>query len=159
VVTNLIEQKAIEILDNYSGANNYILKLRTNKESNKKFYPTRAQSEYITNYHDVSPKVAKKWVDLDPYFAKKIADEKLYTQVPTELYIEKLLVEKEKSYHVWGKVFSGETLHDFWLPKGAVIKSHRIEKVEIDYSKYSHRPPFHTKKKRLKILQEVRDLY
>lgn len=152
MVTNLIEQKAIEILDNYSGANNYILKLKTNKESNKKFYPTRAQSEYITNYHDVSPKVAKKWVDLDPYFAKKIADEKLYTQVPTELYIEKLLVEKEKSYHVWGKVFSGETLHDFWLPKGAVIKSHRIEKVEIDYSKYSHRPPLSHQKEAIENL-------
>jgi len=152
VVTNLIEQKVIEILDNYSGANNYILKLKTNKESNKKFYPTRAQSEYITNYHDVSPKVAKKWVDLDPYFAKKIADEKLYTQVPTELYIEKLLVEKEKSYHVWGKVFSGETLHDFWLPKGAVIKSHRIEKVEIDYSKYSHRPPLSHQKEAIENL-------
>ena len=152
MVTNLIEQKAIEILDNYSGANNYILKLKSNKESNKKFYPTRAQSEYITNYHDVSPKVAKKWVDLDPYFAKKIADEKLYTQVPTELYIEKLLVEKEKSYHVWGKVFSGETLHDFWLPKGAVIKSHRIEKVEIDYSKYSHRPPLSHQKEAIENL-------
>jgi SNF2 family DNA or RNA helicase len=152
VVTNLIEQKAIEILDNYSGANNYILKLKSNKESNKKFYPTRAQSEYITNYQDVSPKVAKKWVDLDPYFAKKIADEKLYTQVPTELYIEKLLVEKEKSYHVWGKVFSGETLHDFWLPKGAVIKSHRIEKVEIDYSKYSHRPPLSHQKEAIENL-------
>ena len=152
MVTNLIEQKAIEILDNYSGANNYILKLKSNKESNKKFYPTRAQSEYITNYHDVSPKVAKKWVDLDPYFAKKIADEKLYTQVPTELYIEKLLVEKEKSYHVWGKVFSGETLHDFWLPKGSVIKSHRIEKVEIDYSKYSHRPPLSHQKEAIENL-------
>jgi SNF2 family DNA or RNA helicase len=152
VVTNLIEQKAIEILDNYSGANNYILKLKSNKESNKKFYPTRAQSEYITNYQDVSPKVAKKWVDLDPYFAKKIADEKLYTQVPTELYIEKLLVEKEKSYHVWGKVFSGEPLHDFWLPKGAVIKSHRIEKVEIDYSKYSHRPPLSHQKEAIENL-------
>ena len=152
MVTNLIEQKAIEILDNYSGANNYILKLKSNKESNKKFYPTRAQSEYITNYHDVSPKVAKKWVDLDPYFAKKIADEKLYTQVPTELYIEKLLVEKEKSYHVWGKVFSGETLHDFWLPKGAVIKSHKIEKVEIDYSKYSHRPPLSHQKEAIENL-------
>lgn len=152
MVTNLIEQKAIEILDNYSGANNYILKLKSNKESNKKFYPTRAQSEYITNYHEVPPKVAKKWVDLDPYFAKKIADEKLYTEIPTELYIEKLLVEKEKSYHIWGKIFSGETLHDFWLPKGAVIKSHRIEKVEIDYSKYSHRPPLSHQKEAIEKL-------
>jgi SWI/SNF-related matrix-associated actin-dependent regulator 1 of chromatin subfamily A len=137
----LIEQKALSILDTYSGANNYILKLKFQKETNKKFYPTRAQSEYIINFHETSPKVAKKWVDLDPYFAKKIADEKLYTEIPKEVWVEKLLAEKEKSYHVWGKVLSGETIHDFWLPKGALLKTHKTEKVEIDYSKYDHRPP------------------
>jgi hypothetical protein len=139
-VENMIESRALNILESYSGANNYILRLKTQKESNKKFYPTRAQSEYITTYHDVVPKVAKKWVDLDPYFAKKIADEKLYSEIPTELWIEKLLVEKEKSYHVWGKVFSGETIHDFWLPKGAIIKTHVIKDVKVDYEKYKHRP-------------------
>ena len=138
---NLIEQKALSILDTYSGANNFILKLKFQKETNKKFYPTRAQSEYIINFHETSPKVAKKWVDLDPYFAKKIADEKLYTEIPKEVWVEKLLAEKEKSYHVWGKVLSGETIHDFWLPKGALLKTHKTEKVEIDYSKYDHRPP------------------
>jgi SWI/SNF-related matrix-associated actin-dependent regulator 1 of chromatin subfamily A len=131
----------LSILDTYSGANNYILKLKFQKETNKKFYPTRAQSEYIINFHETSPKVAKKWVDLDPYFAKKIADEKLYTEIPKEVWVEKLLAEKEKSYHVWGKVLSGETIHDFWLPKGALLKTHKTEKVEIDYSKYDHRPP------------------
>ena len=143
---NLIEQKALSILDTYSGANNYILKLKFQKETNKKFYPTRAQSEYIINFHETSPKVAKKWVDLDPYFAKKIADEKLYTEIPKEVWVEKLLVEKEKSYHVWGKVLSGETIHDFWLPKGALLKTHKTEKVEIDYSKYNHRPPLNHQK-------------
>lgn len=143
---NLIEQKALSILDTYSGANNYILKLKFQKETNKKFYPTRAQSEYIINFHETSPKVAKKWVDLDPYFAKKIADEKLYTEIPKEVWVEKLLAEKEKSYHVWGKVLSGETIHDFWLPKGALLKTHKTEKVEIDYSKYNHRPPLNHQK-------------
>jgi len=143
---NLIEQKALSILDTYSGANNYILKLKFQKETNKKFYPTRAQSEYIINFHETSPKVAKKWVDLDPYFAKKITDEKLYTEIPKEVWVEKLLVEKEKSYHVWGKVLSGETIHDFWLPKGALLKTHKTEKVEIDYSKYNHRPPLNHQK-------------
>ena len=143
---NLIEQKALSILDTYSGANNYILKLKFQKETNKKFYPTRAQSEYIINFHETSPKVAKKWVDLDPYYAKKIADEKLYTEIPKEVWVEKLLAEKEKSYHVWGKVLSGETIHDFWLPKGALLKTHKTEKVEIDYSKYNHRPPLNHQK-------------
>ncbi len=142
----LLERRALELLETYSGANNYILKLKTQKESNKKFYPTRAQSDYIINYYDVTPKVGKKWVDLDPYFAKKIADEKLLTTIPEQVWVEKLLVEKDKSYHVWGKVLSGETIHEFWLPKGALIKTHTIKNVEIDYSKYSHRPPLEHQK-------------
>ena len=141
-----IEQKALLILDNYVGTNNYILKLKFLKETNKKFYPTRAQSDYIILYHDVSPKIGRKWVELDPYFSSKIADEKLYTEIPKEVWVEKLLVEKETSYHLWGKFFSGETLNDFWLPKGALIKSNKTEKVEIDYSKYSNRPPLEHQK-------------
>lgn len=141
-----VEQRAISLLDTYQGANNYILKLKLQKETNKRFFPTRAQSDYILNYHEVTPKVAKRWVDLDPYFAKKIADEKLLTNIPEQVWVEKLLVEKEKSYHIWGKVLSGETINEFWLPKGALIKTHTIKDVVINYEKYSNRPPLEHQK-------------
>ena len=151
--TNLtIEQKALSLLETYQGANNYILKLKFQKESNKRFFPTRAQSDYIINYHEVTPKVAKRWVDLDPYFAKKIADEKLLLKIPEQVWVEKLLVEKEKSYHVWGKVLENETIHEFWLPKGALIKTHTIKDVKIDYDKYSHRPPLNHQKEAIEKL-------
>jgi SWI/SNF-related matrix-associated actin-dependent regulator 1 of chromatin subfamily A len=143
---NLIEQKALSILDSYSGANNFILKLKNQKDNNKKFYPTRSQSDYIINFHDIKPKVGKKWVDLDPYFAKKIADEKPYMEIPKQIWVEKLLAEKEKSYHIWGKVFESENLHDFWVPKAALLKTHKTETVTIDYEKYSHRPPLQHQK-------------
>ena len=147
-----IEQRALNLLDTYQGANNYILKLKLQKDTNKRFYPTRAQSDYIINYYEVTPKVAKRWVDLDPYFAKKIADEKLLTKIPEQIWVEKLLVEKDKSYHVWGKVLENETIHDFWLPKGALIKTHVIKDVKIDYSKYSHRPPLSHQKEAIEKL-------
>jgi hypothetical protein len=147
-----IEQRAISILETYQGANNYILKLKYQKDINKKFYPTRSQSEYIINFHSETPKVGKKMVDLDPYFAKKIADEKLYTEIPKEVWVEKLLAEKEKSYHIWGRFFSGETIHDFWVPKGALLKTHVIKKVDIDYSKYNHRPPLEHQKEAIEKL-------
>ena len=151
--TNLtIEQRALSLLETYEGANNYILKLKFQKESNKRFFPTRAQSDYIINYHDVTPKVAKRWVDLDPYFAKKIADEKLLLKIPEQVWVEKLLVEKEKSYHVWGKVLDSETIHDFWLPKGALIKTHTIKDIVVDYTKYSHRPPLEHQKEAIEKL-------
>jgi len=147
-----IEQRAISILETYQGANNYILKLKFQKETNKRFFPTRAQSDYIINFNEVTPKVAKRWVDLDPYFAKKIADEKLLLKIPEQVWVEKLLVEKEKSYHVWGKVLESETIHDFWLPKGALIKTHTIKDVKIDYEKYSHRPPLGHQKEAIEKL-------
>lgn len=148
----IIEIKALNLLDTYSGANNYILGLKQKKENNPKFYPTRAQSEYIINFSNVVPKVARKWVDLDPYFGKKIRDDKLYPNIPECVWIEKLLVEKDKSYHIWGKMFSGETFYDYWLPKSAIIKVHRVEKVDVDYSKYSFRPPMEHQKEAIEKL-------
>ena len=139
--SSLVEHKAIELLDSYSGANNFILFLKQKKETSKKFYPTRSQADYIVNYFNTPPKVARKWVDLDTYFAKKFAEEKYLLQTPEQIYIEKLLVEKEKSYHIWGKFFEKDSLSEFWVPKSALIKTHNVQSVSIDYSKYSHRPP------------------
>ena len=142
----LLEHKALDLLESYSGANNYILYLKQKKENSKKFYPTRTQSDYIVNYYDSAPKVARKWVDLDSYFAKKFGEEKYLLETPSQIYIEKLLVEKEKSYHIWGKFFEKDQLSEFWVPKSALIKTHNVQSVEIDYSKYSHRPPLNHQK-------------
>ena len=100
-----IESKAISILENYEGANNYILGLKVKLNKNPKFFPTRSQSEYIINNHGKTPLVAKKWVVLDSYFANKIANERFLMTIPEKMWIEKLLAEKDKAYHVWGKFF------------------------------------------------------
>jgi len=148
----IIEQKALELLDSYSGANNYILYMKSKKENNKKFYPTRTQADYIVNYFDTKPKVARKWVFLDTYFAKKFATERYLLEIPQKVYIEKLLVEKDKSYHIWGKFFEKDNLSEFWVPKSSLIKTHSVEKVEIDYSKYGHRPPLSHQKEAVEKL-------
>jgi len=142
------------ILETYEGGNNYLLELKRKSQINKKFYPTRSQSEYILSFHDKQPKVAKKWVILDAYFAQKLADDKLYTEIPQKVWVEKLLADKEKAYHIWGKVFEKEELHDFWLPKAAIIKDNSVKDVVIDYSKYSHRPPLNHQKEAIQKLVE-----
>ena len=152
VVPSPIEHKALSLLDSYSGANNHILYLKTKKETSKKFYPTRTQSDYIINYFDTVPKVARKWVDLDTYFAKKFAEERYLMETPEKIYIEKLLVEKEKSYHIWGKFFEKDPLTEFWVPKSSLIKTHNVEKVDVDYSKYDHRPPLEHQKEAVEKL-------
>jgi len=149
-----LESKAMAILETYEGGNNYLLELRRKSQINKKFYPTRSQSDYIISFHDKQPKVARKWVILDAYFAQKLADDKLYTEIPQKVWVEKLLVDKEKAYHIWGKVFDSEELHDFWLPKAAIIKDNSVQNVVVDYSKYSNRPPLEHQKEAIQKLLE-----
>jgi SWI/SNF-related matrix-associated actin-dependent regulator 1 of chromatin subfamily A len=150
----VLERRALDLLESYIGANNYIIRLRQKQVDNKKFYPTRAQAEYIINYHETAPKVAKKWVELDSYFAQKIANDKLLSSVPTKVYVEKLLVEKDTAYHIWGKYFESEQVYDFWIPKVALIKDNKVKDVIIDYEKYSHRPPLEHQKEAIKSLVE-----
>ena len=147
-----IEQQALSIIENYGGSNNYILKIKKQCESNKKHIPTRAQCEYVLNFKDTVPKVAKKWVDIDSYFSQKLVEDNPFIKEPDKIYIEKLLVEKDKSYHVWGKVFSGETTHDFWVPKAAIIKGYKENIVNVDYSKYENRPPLSHQKEAIEKL-------
>jgi SWI/SNF-related matrix-associated actin-dependent regulator 1 of chromatin subfamily A len=149
-----LESKAMTILEGYEGGNNYLLELKRKSKINKKFYPTRSQSEYIISFHDKQPKVAKKWVILDAYFAQKLADDKLYTEIPQRVWVEKLLADKEKAYHIWGKVFENEELYGFWLPKAALIKDNTVKDVLVDYSKYSNRPPLEHQKEAIQKLLE-----
>jgi SWI/SNF-related matrix-associated actin-dependent regulator 1 of chromatin subfamily A len=149
-----LESKALSLLESYEGGNNYLLELKRKSQLNKRFYPTRSQSDYIINNHNTQPKVAKKWVILDAYFAKKLADDKLYTVIPEKVWVEKLLCDTEKAFHIWGKVLEHEEFHDFWLPKAAIIKDNSVKDVVIDYDKYSHRPPLQHQKESIQKLVE-----
>ena len=153
-INTSIESKALSLLETYEGGNNYLIELKRKSQLNKKFYPTRSQSEYIINNHDKQPKVAKKWVVLDAYFAQKLADDKLYTEIPQKVWVEKLLSDKEKAFHIWGRVFETEELHHFWLPKAAIIKDNTVKDVVIDYTKYSNRPPLDHQKEAIQKLVE-----
>lgn len=149
-----LESKALTLLETYEGGNNYLLELKRKSQLNKKFYPTRSQSEYIINNHDKQPKVAKKWVVLDAYFAQKLADDRLLTIIPEKVWVEKLLAEKEKAFHIWGKITENQELHDFWLPKASIIKDNTVKDVVIDYEKYSKRPPLSHQKEAVQKLVE-----
>jgi SWI/SNF-related matrix-associated actin-dependent regulator 1 of chromatin subfamily A len=149
-----LESKAMTLLETYEGGNNYLIELKRKSQINRRFYPTRSQAEYIINNHDKQPKVAKKWVILDAYFAQKLADDKLMTEIPERVWVEKLLADKEKAFHIWGRITETQEFHDFWLPKAAIIKDNTVKNVVIDYNKYSHRPPLDHQKESIQKLVE-----
>ena len=151
-LSKLPEVKAQRILEKYEGFNNYILGIKKKSEIQKHFKLTRAQADYIIANHTTNPKIARKWVDLDSYFGKKMMEDKLLPKIPEKIYVEKILVEKDTSFHIWGKILDSQQLHDFWLPKVALIPTQKTYDVEIDYEKYSNRPPLQHQKEAIEKL-------
>tara|TARA_R110000744_G_scaffold75660_5_gene150380 strand:+ start:5736 stop:7475 length:1740 start_codon:yes stop_codon:yes gene_type:complete len=138
---NLPEIEAKKILSDYSGANNYILQLKSSYEVYKSKILTRSQSDYIINNHGKTPKIARKWVDIDDYLSEGLMSENFLSERPKSIWVEKILSETTKAFHIWGKILETQKLYSFWVPKNQLIPN--TEKfVEVDYSPYSHRVPY-----------------
>ena len=150
----ITKDEVLEILKNYNGDNNYLINIRYLYLNNPSFSLTDSQIEYITLFNETKPKVARKWVELDPYYAKMIADDKLLVKIPEKMWIDKLLVEKEKSYHVFGRFFENDNLNLYWIPKDAIVVDKTNKNVVVDYEKYSHRMPFEHQKEAIQKLLE-----
>ena len=142
---NLPEIEAKKILSEYSGANNYILQLKSTYELYKSKTLTRSQSDYIINNYDKIPKVARKWVEIDDYFSESLMTNNLLKEKPKSIWVEKILAESPKAFHIWGKVLESQKIHSFWAPKNQVIPNME-RKVMVDYSSYNHRMPYEHQK-------------
>jgi hypothetical protein len=138
---NIPEIDAKNILLVYEGANNQLLEWKLKFLRNKNFKLTRSQAEYVLKFHEIVPKVARKHIMIVSSFGEKLQEDKQLPNPVEKIWCEKLLCETEKAYHIWGKYFDNESLKAIWLPKGAVLQPEKKLKREIDYSKYSHRPP------------------
>ena len=133
------EVEARTKLSTYSGANNFILDLKE-KIKSKYFNLTRKQADYVLSNYNIIPKIARKRVNIDPYLSEQLQEKKLLPKAPKDIWVEKILVEGDKSYHIWGKVIDSENLYAFWVPKSQVVPSSN-KKIEVDYTPFSHRPP------------------
>jgi len=140
----------MNILASYNGANNYILDIR--EKSNSKYYKLgRSQSEYIIKYFNDVPKIARKWVDIDTYYGDQLQEQKILPKKPNKIWVEKILVQKDKSFHIWGRVIESEKLYAFWVPKSQLIPDNK-EKIEVNYQEFSHRPPLEHQKEAIEKL-------
>jgi len=140
------EIEARNILLTYEGSNNQLLDWKKKFVELKSFKLTRPQAEYVQKYHTVTPKVARKYINIVSTFGEKLADDKLLPSIPENIWCEKLLCESDKAYHIWGKLFEKEKLSAMWLPKAAIMQEEKKLNRVIDYSKYDIRPPMEHQK-------------
>jgi SNF2 family DNA or RNA helicase len=139
--TKIPEIEARNILSTYEGSNNQLLDWKRKFLEVKNFKLTRPQSEYVQKYYKVTPKVARKYINIVGSFGEKIMEERLLPKPPEKIWCEKLLCDSDKAFHVWGKVLDSDQLSAMWLPKAAVMQEEKKLNRIIDYSKYNTRPP------------------
>ena len=137
--------KAREILLSYDGANNYIINLKDYIINSKTFTLTRSQSDYINKNYKETPKIVRLWMEIEDYLSKELMTTKLLQKPPKKIWIEKLLSETDKAYHVWGKVLDTHPLNAFWVPKNQIVPRESPD-LDVDFTIFSHRPPFEHQK-------------
>ena len=140
------EIEARDILTKYEGFNNYLLEFKKKFLEVKNFKLTRPQAEYVIKYHEVVPRVAKKYINVASNFGEKLMEDKHLPKVPEKIWCEKLLCESDKAYHIWGRVNESEKNYAMWLPKSSIIQEEKKLNREVDYSPYSKRPPMEHQK-------------
>jgi SWI/SNF-related matrix-associated actin-dependent regulator 1 of chromatin subfamily A len=150
--TKIPEVIAREILYAYAGSNNHLLELKKKLLQTKNYSITRTQADYIIKYEKTIPKVARKHVKLFSSFADKIMEDRLLPKVPEEIWVEKLLCDSDKAYHIWGKILETDKLHSFWIPKMAIVQEEKKLNREVDYSPYDNRPPMSHQKEAIEKL-------
>lgn len=140
------EIEAREIVTGYTGYNNHILDLKGKFEKSKNYSLTRPQSDYIIKYHEIVPKVARKYISIAKSFGTKIQEDRLLMTPVEEIWVEKLLCESDKAYNIWGNINKDMKFISMWIPKASIIQEEKTLDREVDYSPYSHRPPMEHQK-------------
>jgi len=140
------EIEARNILLEYEGSNNQLLDWKRKLTEVKNFKLTRPQCDYVMKYYEVTPKVARKFINIVSTFGEKIMEERYLPKPPENIWCEKLLCESDKAFHIWGKVLDIDQMSAMWLPKAAVMQEEKKLNRVIDYSKYDTRPPMEHQK-------------
>ena len=141
----LPEIVAKDKLMSYSGANNHILELKERMVNGRVKMLTKEQSSYIIDNYESVPKIVRRWVDIDEYLSTELMATKFLSKAPSKIWVEKLLISKEKSYHIWGKILDSSKLNSFWVPRGQLISEDKKD-VVVDFTPFSKRPPFQHQK-------------
>jgi len=135
------EKECLELLSLYDGANNHILSLKEKVKSD--YYKLNSnQINYVISNNETIPKIARKYITIDSFFSSELQETRLLPLPPKKIWVEKILIETKKAYHVWGKIIDADDLHSFWLPKSQVDQGGQDnkKKLTVDYDQFSHRP-------------------
>lgn len=133
-------RSAISLLENYSGINPYIRKMRKEFLKNNKIKLTDTQIKYIIDNHQKEPILINRIVNITKYLGEELQKQEEISFTPERILIEYILAENEKTFHVYGKLKKNQKESKmYWLPKTQVLDDPYFEEINInvDFSKYN----------------------
>jgi len=133
-------RSAITLLENYSGINPYILKLKQEFTENRKKILTENQTKYILENSNKVPLFINRVIGITPYLGESFKNSEELTFTPEKILVEFILADMENSFHVYGKIKQNQSESKmYWLPKTQVTQDIYFEPIDIDvdFSKYN----------------------
>lgn len=107
-LTKLKSRTSLEKIRNYKGSNDHILKMKKKLEDEGFFVLTPNQIQYIEDNYDIEPTKINKVVEITPYQGEQFKEKFDLKNVPEKVFVEQLLSENDKSYHVKGKLYKNQ---------------------------------------------------
>lgn len=133
-------RSAVSLLEDYSGLNPYLRRLRKDYLKDKKIKLTETQIKYIVDNHDKEPMLINRVINISKFLGEELKKQEELKFVPERILIEYILAENEKSFHVYGKLTQKQKESKmYWLPKTQVLDDPYFEKidVDVDFDKYN----------------------
>jgi hypothetical protein len=128
------------LLITYEGKNPYIKYMRKKFETEKNYFLTNNQSNYVKNYFTFEPIIINKVIELTNYFSEELKEEHKLKILPKKIFVETLLAESDKAIHVICKLHKNQKdVKLIWIPKTQILDDIHYEEVdiEIDFEKYT----------------------
>lgn len=136
------EIRAYEILNNYRGTNDFIIKLKE-KNKNSNITLNENQIDFIINFHNTKPLVLNKEIELHPFVSFRMKEKYKLSYTPNTIFIEKVFgFDKEKVY-VWGRFEHGKFNSLIPITVNASINENEI--YDINWNKFKRKPYEHQK--------------
>ena len=153
---NIDRVQALKILENYSGENEYILDLKKTREKKSFLILTENQSKYIIDNHAFQAKDVNKLLEITDRFRRSLTFKFNIDIHFTKILIERIIAETATEYHAKIKMFQNKPSEMVWIPKDQLNEDlfRVIPEVNVDWNKYSSRPPMeHQKEAIIRLLQ------
>jgi SWI/SNF-related matrix-associated actin-dependent regulator 1 of chromatin subfamily A len=107
-LTKLKSRTSLEKIRNYKGSNDHILKMKKKLEDEGFFVLTPNQIQYIEDNYNIEPTTINKIVEITSFQGEQFKEKYNLKNIPEKVFVEQLLSENDKSYHVKGKLYKNQ---------------------------------------------------